>query len=122
MAQQKNSNPKITFYVDEDVKKRLDKLDPGIKSHTINEMLRKSFKRGANLNERVDVLEAAITKLEADLQFDGFAIMALRRILLNHFGERVAFELEKEFNEILYGTRGVPPRKNWKGHLDDYKY
>lgn len=117
MASDKKHYHKVTFYVDDDVKKRLDKLDSRVKSHTINDLLRRGFKRGAKLDDRIDILEALITRLEADVQFDGFAIMALRRVLFNRSGEGFAEELEREFDEIHYSSKGIPPRKNWKGYL-----
>lgn len=107
------SGTKITFYVDEDVKKRLDRIDSGVKSHTINELLRQGFKRGATIEDRLEVAEARLKKLEADLQFDGFAIAAVRRVMMAHSGGTAAQELKKEFDDILYGSGGIPPRHRW---------
>jgi hypothetical protein len=108
----KKETAKVTFYADPDVKKWLDsKVDPGVKSRTINEILRRSLKRGNNVEERLDVIEAMLKKMQADLQFDGFAIAAVRKVMVNHSGGLAADELHKEFSDIFYGANGLPPRR-----------
>lgn len=106
---------KITFYADPDVKKHLDRLDTGIKSHTINKLLRLAFKRsGTSIDDQLEQLEARIKKLEHDAQFDGFAINAIRNVMIKHSGGRVANELGDEFIDLFNQTRGMPPRKDWE--------
>lgn len=105
---------KVTFYADPDIKLRLDKLDPGVKSHTINQMLRLGFKRGAgSIDNRFEALDARLSKLEFDSHFDGFAIAALKRIIVKHSGGRAANELALLFMEIIAETNGLPQRKKW---------
>jgi hypothetical protein len=111
MPQKKTA--KVTFYVDADVKKSLDKIDPGVKSHTINDLLRQGFKRGATVEARLEALETLLKKMEADVQFDGFAIAAIRRVMLNRSGGMAAQDLQKEFDDIFYGSGGTPPRHRW---------
>jgi methionine salvage enolase-phosphatase E1 len=104
---------KITFYADPDVKKWLSTIAPGVKSHQINELLRQGFKRGTSTSKQIDILETRLKKLEQDIQFDGFAIATIRRVLLSHSGGQVAEELQKEFNDLFYSSGGIPPRQRW---------
>lgn len=116
MTPKENNKPttKITFYADPDIKKRLDSLDPGVKSHTINQMLRRGFKRGsASIENQIEALEARLSKLEVDSHFDGFAIAAIRRHITKHSAGRGANELAHLFLELLAETDGMPPRKKW---------
>ena len=105
----RDENSKVTFYADADVKEKLDQLDPGTKSHTINGMLRKGFEGGSSVNEQIGILEAKIKKLEAESQHDSHAIGAIRQWLIKNHGPQVGKELEIAFNEILMGQR-IPTR------------
>ena len=107
---QRKDTVKVTFYADPETKKLLDRLEPGVKSHKINEILREHLKKGARTADQLQVLEMRLKKAEADLQYDGFAIAAVRRFLLNHSGGKAAKELSKEFYDIYYGSGGIPPR------------
>ena len=110
MSEEKNT--KITFYAEPDVKEWLDSLDSGSKSKTINAFLRESMcdqKKTDQGSERLDLLEGRIKKLEKDNQFDGYAIAALRRVLLNRFGENTAAEFKKEYDDLYFGAPR-PPR------------
>ncbi len=69
----RDDGSKVTFYADADVKRKLDQLDPGTKSHTINSFLRKGFEGGSTTPERLDVLDAKIRTLLEE---------ALRRTLM----------------------------------------
>ena len=102
---------KITFYADADVKKRLDKLDPGIKSHTINELLRQGFEKGESVEKRIEGLEARLQVLQKDVQVDGFSIAAIRGFLMSRFGGRAAEEIAKQFDDIYYGSTPLPAKK-----------
>lgn len=62
---------KVTFYADADVKEKLDQLDPGTKSHTINKLLRKGFEGGATMTEQIEVLNARTRKLESEIRRNG---------------------------------------------------
>lgn len=106
---------KITFYAEPDIKKWLDKLDPGIKSHSINKILRTGIKRGGvSAAGRLEALEARTAKLELDTQFDGMAIGALRRFLLRQSGGRAANELGFDYMEVVAENNGMPPRVRWQ--------
>jgi len=103
---------KVTFYSEPDVKKWLDKLDAGIKSRTINQLLRAGFQKvdeSETVEKRMAALEAKIHIVEKQMRTDGFTLAAIRRVLLNRFGERAAEELEKEFNDIYFGSTPMPP-------------
>jgi hypothetical protein len=93
------------------VKKWLDKLDAGIKSRTINQLLRAGFQKvdeSETVEKRMAALETKIQIVEKQMRTDGFTLAAIRRVLLNRFGERAAAELEKEFNDIYFGSTPVP--------------
>jgi hypothetical protein len=100
-------NHKVTFYADADVKKWLDKLGASGKSRKINELLRMGFEKGDDVLPRLDALEAKMQVMQKDLRNDGFTIAAMRRVMMNRFGERATEELEKEFNDILYSSPPV---------------
>ena len=102
-------NTKVTFYAAPDVKEWLDSLDPGEKSKTINAILRDGIHQKSGLDERLTLMEGRIKKLEKDSRFDGFAIAALRRVLLNRFGDLTAAEFKKEYDDLYFGAPR-PPR------------
>jgi hypothetical protein len=108
-------NVKVTFYAEPDIKEWLDKLDSGIKSRSINALLRDALKQKLNKTkseERFDLIESRLRKLEKDMQFDGFSIAALRRVLLNRFGPNSTEEFKKEYDDLYFGAprppRGAP--------------
>jgi hypothetical protein len=107
-----SKSTKVTFYAEPDIKAWLDSLDLGAKSKTINELLREGMldqKTEKQEADRFDLLEGRIRKLEKDNQFDGFAIAAMRRVLLNRFGDISATEFKKEYDDLYFGAPR-PPR------------
>jgi|SRR5208283_735473 len=105
-------NTKVTFYAEPDVKEWLDSLDSGLKSRTINALLRdgmtQKFEKTA-FEERLDLIEGRLRKLEKDNKFDGYSIAALRRVLLNRFGDLTTAEFKKEYDDLYFGAPR-PPR------------
>jgi hypothetical protein len=59
--------------------------------------------------DKFDLIEGRLKKLEKDTQFDGYAIAALRRVLLNRFGDVSADEFKKEYDDLYFGAPR-PPR------------
>jgi uncharacterized protein (UPF0335 family) len=102
---------KITFYADPDVKIWLDKLDSRMKSHMINQLLREGIEDGARIEDRLWVIEQRIKTIERDLKHDGFSIGAIRRVLMERFGERTTELLQKEFDDLLHGSPGGKPQR-----------
>jgi len=100
---------KVTFYAEPDIKEWLDSLSPGEKSRTINELLREGRERHHADGERLSLIESRLKKLEKDNQFDGYAIAALRRVLMNRFGAVTAEEFKKEYDDLYFGAPR-PPR------------
>ena len=96
---------KVTFYADPDVKEWLDSLDSGLKSKTINELLREGKDQRSSVEEKLSLIDSRIRKLEKDAQFDGFAISAIRRIMVNRFGDRSAEEFKKEYEDFFFGSQ-----------------
>jgi hypothetical protein len=106
-----SKSTKVTFYAEPDIKEWLDSLDLGAKSKTINELLREGMldqKTEKQEVDRFDLLEGRIRKLEKDNQFDGLAIAALRRVLLNRHGDLSAAEFKKEFDDLYFGAPRAP--------------
>lgn len=102
-------NTKVTFYAEPDIKAWLDTLDSGAKSRTINALIRDGMTQKTGLEERLALIESRLRKLEKDNQFDGFSIAALRRVLLNRFGELTTIEFKKEYDDLYFGAPR-PPR------------
>ncbi len=103
---------KFTFYAEPDVKEWLDSLDQGVKSKMINSLLREGMrdqKSNTQQADRFDLIEGRLRKLEKDNQFDGYAIAALRRVLLNRYGDLSAAEFKKEYDDLYFGAPR-PPR------------
>jgi len=100
---------KVTFYADPDVKEWLDSLDSGLKSKAINSILRAGQTSKTALDDQLALIEGRLKKLEKDTQFDGFSIAALRRVLLNRFGDNTTAEFKKEYDDLYFGAPR-PPR------------
>jgi cell division septum initiation protein DivIVA len=107
----KDEYRKVTFYADADVKKWLDSLDAGIKSYTINKLLRKGFSEAETILERLTQLEQTVQGLQKDGQNNRFSVAAVRRVLMNQMGAHAAAELDKEFDDIFYGSTPVGTKK-----------
>ena len=104
---------KVTFYADPDIKEWVDSLESGLKSRAINDFLRDGMRERSKLQQsqdRMALIEGRIKKLEKDTQFDGFAIAALRRVLLNRFGDLTTAEFKKEYDDLYFGA--VRPPRN----------
>ena len=99
---------KVTFYADAEVKEWLNSLDPGVKSKTINSLLRDGMQQKTELNERLSLIEGRLKKVEKDTQFDGYAIAAVRKVLLNRFGENSVAEFKKEYDDLYFGAPRPP--------------
>jgi len=116
----RDENSKVTFYADADVKQKLDQLDPGTKSHTINALLRKGFEGGKTTPERLDVMDARVKTLEAiyrrtqmynneshDYCSEFYSIEKTLEVVVNRNGESTTARLEALRDEIngRYTTR-----------------
>lgn len=101
---------KITFYADADIQEWLNSVGSRFKSKQINDILRQGMQNQSGLEEKLSLIDSRIIKLEKDAKFDGFAIAAIRRILLNRFGSLTTEEFKKEYDDLYFGAPR-PPRK-----------
>jgi hypothetical protein len=112
-APPKGQRTKITFYADVDVKIWLDRLDSRMKSHMINQLIREGIEDGSKIEDRLWIVEQRLKTIERDLKHDGFSIGAIRRVLMDRFGERTTEALKKEFDDLLHGTPGGKPDRKF---------
>ena len=110
MPKSEEKRTKVTFYAAPDVKAWLDTLSSGDKSKLINECLRDGRDKQIANADRLRLIEERLVKLERDARFDGFAIAALRKILLNRFGPTTRDEFKKEYDDLYFGSR--TPQRN----------
>ncbi len=116
----RDENSKVTFYADADVKQKLDQLDPGTKSHTINALLRKGFEGGSTTPERLDVMDARVRTLEAayrrtpmynkefhDYCSEFYTVAKTIQVVVSRNGESMTVKIEALRNEETgrYSTR-----------------
>jgi hypothetical protein len=116
----RDENSKVTFYADADVKQKLDELDPGTKSHTINALLRKGFEGGSTTPERLDVMDARVRTLEAAYRrtpmynselhsycSEFYTVEKTLEVVVSRNGESITVRLEALRNEETgrYSTR-----------------
>lgn len=69
MAKPRTTNKRpVTFYADPDVDEYLAALEPGVRTRTINELIRASIERTATVDVQLAMLDRRITDLEAKLK------------------------------------------------------